>query len=90
MTSLAPLGCFPFAFNLFKFNEKGCVSTINTAAQGFNKKMNSSAANLQKQLPGLKIVVFDIFTPIYDLVRSPSKYGKDHVLQPIWKSLDGG
>ncbi|KAG2722828.1 hypothetical protein I3760_02G144900 [Carya illinoinensis] len=74
-TSLPPLGCFPFALNLFKFNGKGCVSTINNAAQGFNKKMNSSAANLQKQLPGLKIVVFDIFTPIYDLVRSPSKYG---------------
>ncbi|KAL5152489.1 GDSL esterase/lipase APG [Glycine soja] len=75
VTSLPPLGCLPAARTLFSFHEKGCVSRINNDTQGFNKKIKSAAANLQKQLPGLKIVVFDIFKPLYDLVQSPSKFG---------------
>ncbi|KAK9282000.1 hypothetical protein L1049_004911 [Liquidambar formosana] len=75
VTSLPPLGCLPAAITLFGFHQSGCVSRINTDAQGFNKKINSAASNLQKQLPDLKIVVFDIFKPLYDLVRSPSDNG---------------
>ena len=75
VTSLPPLGCLPAVRTLFGFHENGCVSRINTDAQGFNKKINSAASNLQKQLPGLKIVVFDIYKPLYDLIQSPSKSG---------------
>ncbi|XP_057978166.1 GDSL esterase/lipase APG [Malania oleifera] len=75
VTSLPPLGCLPLAITLFGFHEKGCISRINGDAQGFNKKVNSAASKLQKQLPGLKIAVFDIFKPLYDLVKSPSNYG---------------
>ncbi|XP_020228019.1 GDSL esterase/lipase APG [Cajanus cajan] len=75
VTSLPPLGCLPAARTLFGFHENGCVSRTNNDAQGFNKKLKSAAANLQKQHPGLKIVVFDIFKPLYDLVQSPPKFG---------------
>ncbi|XP_062156363.1 GDSL esterase/lipase APG-like [Alnus glutinosa] len=75
VTSLPPLGCLPLAITLFGFKENGCVSRFNTDAQGFNRKINSAATNLQKQLPGLKIVIFDIFKPLYDVIHSPSKYG---------------
>jgi phospholipase/lecithinase/hemolysin len=75
VTSLAPLGCFPAARTLFGYEEKGCVSRINTDAQGFNKKLNAETANLQKQLPNLKIVIFDIFTPLYGLIKSPAESG---------------
>ncbi|KAK9228976.1 hypothetical protein WN944_021933 [Citrus x changshan-huyou] len=75
VTSLPPLGCFPAARILFGNHGRGCVSRINIAAQQFNKKVNSSASNLQKQLPGLKIVIFDIFKPLFELVQSPSKFG---------------
>ncbi|KAF5745524.1 GDSL esterase/lipase APG [Tripterygium wilfordii] len=75
VTSLPPLGCLPAAITLFGFHEPGCVSRINTDVQQFNKKINSASQTLQKQLPGLKIVIFDIFKPLYDIVKSPSKYG---------------
>ncbi|KAG6792402.1 GDSL esterase/lipase APG [Populus alba x Populus x berolinensis] len=75
VTSLPPLGCLPAARTLFGFHENGCVSRINADAQRFNKKINSAATSLQKQLPGLKIVIFDIYQPLYDLVQSPSKNG---------------
>lgn len=75
VTSLPPLGCVPAAITLFGFHEPGCVSRLNTDAQAFNNKINSAAKSLQKKLPGLTIVVFDIYKPFYDLVKSPSKYG---------------
>ncbi|MED6219628.1 hypothetical protein PIB30_037514 [Stylosanthes scabra] len=75
VTSLPPLGCLPAARTLFGSHENGCVSRINTDSQGFNKKINSAASNLQKQLPGLKVVVFDIYKPLLDLVQSPAKSG---------------
>ncbi|XP_051135728.1 GDSL esterase/lipase APG-like isoform X2 [Andrographis paniculata] len=75
VTSLPPLGCLPAARTIFSFHESGCVSRINADAQQFNKKINSAAAKLQKQLPGLKIVVFDVFKPLYDIIADPKKNG---------------
>ncbi|KAL3631962.1 hypothetical protein CASFOL_024946 [Castilleja foliolosa] len=75
VTSLPPLGCLPAARTLFGWHESGCVSTINTDAQQFNKKINSATTELQKQLSGLKIVVFDVFKPLYDVVSDPKKNG---------------
>lgn len=75
VTSLPPLGCLPAARTLFGAHQSGCVSYINTNAQEFNKKVNSAASQLQKNLPELKIVIFDIFKPLYDVIKSPSNYG---------------
>ncbi|XP_043697290.1 GDSL esterase/lipase APG [Telopea speciosissima] len=75
VTSLPPLGCLPAAITLFGMGKNGCVSRINTDAQGFNKKINAAASTLQKQLPGLKIAILDIYTPFLDAIKSPSKYG---------------
>lgn len=75
VTSLPPTGCLPAARTLFGFHEQGCVSRLNTDAQQFNKKLNAATTQLQKQLPGLKIVVFDVFKPLYDVVANPSKNG---------------
>lgn len=75
VTSLPPLGCFPAVVTLFGNKESGCVARINTDAQNFNKKVNSAAVSLKKQLPGLKLVIFDIFTPLYDIIKSPSSQG---------------
>lgn len=75
VTSLPPLGCLPAARTLFGYHDKGCVSRINTDAQQFNKKITSAASQMQKQNSGLKIVVFDVFQPLYDLVANPSRNG---------------
>lgn len=75
VTSLPPLGCLPAVMTLFSFHQPGCVSRINSDAQGFNNKLNSAASQLTKKLPGLTLVVFDIYKPLYDLIQNPSASG---------------
>ncbi|KAM7255619.1 hypothetical protein ACFE04_008517 [Oxalis oulophora] len=75
VTSLPPLGCVPLARTLFGSHESGCVSRFNSDAQQFNKKINSAANSLKKQFPDLKLVIFDIYKPLYDVIQSPSKNG---------------
>ncbi|KAL6496988.1 hypothetical protein OROGR_028917 [Orobanche gracilis] len=83
VTSLPPLGCVPAARTIFGFHESGCVSRLNVDAQRFNEKMNSATAQLQKQLPSLKIVVFDVFQPLYDIVADPKKNGGSQRQQEV-------
>ncbi|KAG0454692.1 hypothetical protein HPP92_023984 [Vanilla planifolia] len=75
VTSLPPLGCLPAAITLFGQGSNGCVARLNSDAQGFNKKIGSAVSSLSKKFPDLKIAVFDIYKPLYDLVTSPSKSG---------------
>uniref|UniRef100_A0A7N0VGD0 GDSL esterase/lipase APG n=1 Tax=Kalanchoe fedtschenkoi TaxID=63787 RepID=A0A7N0VGD0_KALFE len=75
VTSLPPLGCLPAARTLFGNHQSGCVQRINQDAQNFNKKANAAAGSLLKQLSGLKLVVFDIYKPLNDLIQSPSQFG---------------
>ncbi|CAM8919538.1 unnamed protein product [Rhodiola kirilowii] len=76
VASLPPLGCLPAVKTLYRHHERGrCITRINKDAQGFNEKMNKAATHLQDTLHELKIIVFDIYTPVYDLVLSPSNYG---------------
>jgi phospholipase/lecithinase/hemolysin len=75
VTSLPPLGCLPAAITLFGYGSSGCVSRLNSDAQNFNGKMNVTVDSLSKTYSDLKIAVFDIYTPLYDLVTSPQSQG---------------
>ncbi|XP_042452118.1 GDSL esterase/lipase APG-like [Zingiber officinale] len=75
VTNLAPLGCLPATITLFGSGSDGCVSHLNEATLEFNRQINASTASLARQLPGLKIVVFDLYRPLYDLVTKPADFG---------------
>ncbi|RZR80001.1 hypothetical protein BHM03_00005869 [Ensete ventricosum] len=76
VTSLPPLGCLPASITLFGHGSSECVRRLNSDAQSFNKKIDAAAKSLAKQLPGLKITIFDIYKPLHDLVTKPSKFGR--------------
>ncbi|KAJ3674666.1 hypothetical protein LUZ60_005282 [Juncus effusus] len=75
VTSLPPLGCLPASITLFGLGKNDCVESLNNVAINFNNKLNSSAAELRKSHPDLKLVIFDIFTPFLDLIKNPSDNG---------------
>ncbi|XP_061345400.1 GDSL esterase/lipase At5g22810 [Gastrolobium bilobum] len=75
VTSLPPMGCLPAAITLFGSDSNECVARINSDAINFNKKLNTTSQSLQKLLPGIKVVIFDIYQPLFDLVTKPSENG---------------
>ncbi|KAF9591712.1 hypothetical protein IFM89_006058 [Coptis chinensis] len=74
VTSLPPLGCLPAAITLFGDSNE-CVERLNKDAVSFNNRINVTAQTLKGKLSGLKIVVFDIYQPLFDLATKPSENG---------------
>lgn len=75
VTNLAPLGCLPATITLFGRGSNGCVGHLNAAALEFNRQLNASTASLARQFPDLKIAIFDLYRPLYDLVAKPADFG---------------
>ncbi|OIW05842.1 hypothetical protein TanjilG_23628 [Lupinus angustifolius] len=75
VTNLAPTGCLPILITLFGSHSNGCVGRLNKDAIYYNKKLNYTSEKLQKLLPDLNLVVFDIYQPLYNLVTKPSENG---------------
>ncbi|XP_074290083.1 GDSL esterase/lipase At5g22810-like [Silene latifolia] len=75
VTSLPPLGCLPAAISIFGEDSNECVDHINNDAMTFNDQLNTTAKRLQHQLANLTVVVFDIYTPLYDIVTKPEDNG---------------
>lgn len=75
VTSLPPTGCLPAAITLFGAGSSQCVARLNQDAISFNNKLNITSQSLKNKLPGLKLVVFDIYQPLLNLITSPSDSG---------------
>ncbi|XP_077243161.1 GDSL esterase/lipase At5g22810-like [Tasmannia lanceolata] len=75
VTSLPPLGCLPASITLFGEGSNACVKRLNRDAVSFNNKLNVTSQSLVKSLSGLKLVVFDIYNPLSDLIKKPSDSG---------------
>ncbi|RXH83534.1 hypothetical protein DVH24_005787 [Malus domestica] len=75
VTTLPPLGCLPAAITIFGSHSNECVDKVNNVAISFNNKLNATSQSLQNDLSGLKLVVLDIYQPLYDLVTKPAENG---------------
>ncbi|OIV99297.1 hypothetical protein TanjilG_17107 [Lupinus angustifolius] len=75
VTNAAPMGCLPVLITLFGSHSNECVDRLNNDSIDYNKKLNKTSQNLRKILPGIKLVVCDIYQPLYNLVTNPSQNG---------------
>ncbi|KAL3825825.1 hypothetical protein ACJIZ3_021854 [Penstemon smallii] len=75
VTSLPPTGCLPAAITLFGSGSNQCIARLNHDAVSFNNKLNSTSQNLKSRFPGLKLVVFDIYYPLLDMITKPTDNG---------------
>ncbi|KAK6290182.1 hypothetical protein POUND7_001723, partial [Theobroma cacao] len=75
VTTLPPTGCLPAAITLFGGGSNQCVTRLNQDAVAFNKKLNNTSESLLDKMPGLKLVVFDIYQPLLDMVMKPADNG---------------
>lgn len=75
VTSLPPMGCLPAAITLFGAGRNDCIVYLNNDAINFNKKLNAVSEALKKRHSDLKLVVFDIYSPLLDLIKNPQNSG---------------
>ncbi|KAK6943926.1 GDSL lipase/esterase [Dillenia turbinata] len=75
VTNLPPTGCLPAAITLFGSGSNQCVQRLNRDAVSFNNKLNATSQALQSRFPDLKLVVFDIYQPLLDMIMNPSENG---------------
>ncbi|XP_051130968.1 GDSL esterase/lipase At5g03820 [Andrographis paniculata] len=75
VTNLPPTGCLPTAITMFGSGSNKCVSRLNQDASMFNTKLNTTSEDLKANLPGLKLVVFDIYQPLLDMITKPVDSG---------------
>ncbi|KAL2487288.1 GDSL esterase/lipase [Abeliophyllum distichum] len=75
VTTLPPTGCLPAAITLFGSGRNQCVARLNLDAISFNNKLNNTSKYLKSNLPGLKLVVFDIYQPLLELITKPTDNG---------------
>uniref|UniRef100_A0A5B6YV26 GDSL esterase/lipase n=2 Tax=Davidia involucrata TaxID=16924 RepID=A0A5B6YV26_DAVIN len=74
---LPPMGCLPLerTTNFIGGNGDGCVERYNIVAMNFNGKLNGLVNNLNKELPGIKVVFSNPYYPFLQIVQKPSSYG---------------
>ncbi|XP_044489324.1 GDSL esterase/lipase At5g03820-like [Mangifera indica] len=75
VTNLPPIGCLPAAITVYGAGSNQCVARLNQDATSFNVKLNNTSQSLINKLPSLKLVVFDVYQPLLDMINSPSDSG---------------
>ncbi|KAM0037729.1 putative triacylglycerol lipase [Helianthus debilis subsp. tardiflorus] len=75
VTTLPPVGCLPGSITVFGSGKNECVHRINKDAVMFNNKLNDTSQDLVANYPDLKLVVFDIYHPLLNLITKPSDNG---------------
>ncbi|XP_022972797.1 GDSL esterase/lipase At5g03820-like [Cucurbita maxima] len=75
VTGLPPMGCLPAAITLFGSGSNQCIQRLNQDAMAFNTKLQSTSQSLQNRFSDLKLVVFDIYQPLLNMVSKPADNG---------------
>ncbi|CAA7019131.1 unnamed protein product [Microthlaspi erraticum] len=73
--SLPPMGCLPAAITLFGFGNKSCVERLNHDAVMFNTKLEHTTQRLMHRHSGLKLVAFNVYQPLLDIINNPYDSG---------------
>ncbi|KAM1016045.1 hypothetical protein ACFX13_046523 [Malus domestica] len=72
---LPPMGCLPLERTTNFMGGNDCISDYNNVALEFNGKLKTLTTNLNKQLPGIKLVFSNPYYIFLHMIRRPSFYG---------------
>ena len=75
VAGVPPIGCLPVQIASKGPFMRSCVEEQNHDSQVYNEKLAKLLPQLQKSLPGSKVLYADVYNPLADLINSPKKYG---------------
>ena len=83
-SGLSLMGCLPMQRTMNAANGGGCVEEYNRVAQSFNAKLHQLAARKSSQLPGIRLVISDLYDHFQDIFANPANYGmQEYILTCI-------
>lgn len=73
---LPPMGCMPLERAQNLVNGNGCMESYNIVAMSFNTKLYNLVRQLNKEIPGLRLVFSNPYYILLQIIQNPSAYGK--------------
>uniref|UniRef100_A0A453QRM6 GDSL esterase/lipase n=1 Tax=Aegilops tauschii subsp. strangulata TaxID=200361 RepID=A0A453QRM6_AEGTS len=76
-----PIGCFPIYLTIYgtssaaDYDALGCLKKFNDLSTYHNSLLQAKVSALQAKYKSARIMYADFYAGVYDMVRSPSKYG---------------
>lgn len=75
-TGLPPMGCLPLERATNVMSNFDCVEKYNLVALEFNNKLEGFVWELNRQLPGLRMIFSNPYAIFYQIISKPYLYGK--------------
>ncbi|KAF5741400.1 GDSL esterase/lipase [Tripterygium wilfordii] len=72
---IPPMGCMPLERTTNMAGSYDCVEKYNKVALEFNNKLKNMIVELNKELPGIKLVFSDPYFVLQSIIKRPSLYG---------------
>ncbi|KAL0723800.1 hypothetical protein Bca4012_038399 [Brassica carinata] len=74
---LSPMGCLPIqiTLKLRRGISRRCINRENKDAALYNEKLRKLLPAIEASLPGSKIAYANVYDPMMDMLKNPSKYG---------------
>ncbi|QHN91406.1 hypothetical protein HN51_049782 [Arachis hypogaea] len=72
---LPPMGCLPLERTTNIVGGNDCVASYNNVALEFNDKLRNLAINLNKELPGIRLVFSNPYYILLYMIKKPSTFG---------------
>lgn len=80
VVGLPPVGCLPVIITLFGFGDRKCIEAFNSMSISYNSKLKDLLQKTSTLLQGTQLIYVDVFTPLYDFILSPNKYGFEETI----------
>ncbi|GMY31130.1 GDSL esterase/lipase At4g26790 [Fagus crenata] len=76
ISGLPPMGCLPLERTTNILSGGVCKKERNAVAKDFNEKLKGLTADLNKQLPGIRLVLSNPYDILLEMIQNPEFFGK--------------
>ncbi|CAL1354105.1 unnamed protein product [Linum trigynum] len=75
ITGLPPMGCLPLERATNIFFGSNCNEEYNNVAKDFNEKLSGAVTDLNKDLPGIQLVLSSPYEMVMEMIDNPTSFG---------------
>ncbi|KAH7678819.1 GDSL lipase/esterase protein [Dioscorea alata] len=73
--NVGPLGCIPYQKSINRVSPNECVTLANQLAMQYNTQLRTMLADLNKNLPGARFLLANVYDLVLELITNYNSYG---------------